>query len=67
MNKKPKDHLQRIFKDIADGDIKSLPLAEANVSSLRARAGQLNREAGYQKYRVSVDSLLGLVRIANSL
>lgn len=67
MNKKPKDHLQRIFNDIADGDIKSLPLAEANVSSLRARAGQLNREAGYQKYRVSVDSLLGMVRIANSL
>lgn len=67
MNKKPKDHLQRIFNDIADGDIKSLPLVEANVSSLRARAGQLNREAGYQKYRVSVDSLLGLVRIANSL
>lgn len=63
---KPRENcLKAIFRDIAEGDIKTLPVAETNVSSLRTRAGELNREAGYQKYRISVDSFLGVVRIAN--
>ncbi|MCM1079577.1 MAG: hypothetical protein NC344_07750 [Bacteroidales bacterium] len=65
--KKPKDHLQAIFRDIADGEIKKINLSEVNVSSLRTRAAQLNAEAGYTQYRVSVDNLYGLVRISNNI
>lgn len=62
-----KNCLKALFRDIAEGDIKTLALDETNVSSLRTRAAELNQDAGYQKYRISVDSLLGTVRIANGL
>ena len=59
-----KDCLTAMFRGIAEGDIKTLAIKDTNVSSLRTIAGSLNAEAGYQKYRVSVDTLLGKVRIA---
>ena len=63
---KPRENcLKAIFRDIADGDVKVVPLAETNVSSLRTRAAELNRDAGYQKFKVSVDSFMGVVRIAS--
>ncbi len=65
--KKDSKFLQAIFNSVADGDIKTIAIGEANISSLRTRAGQLNRRAGYQKYKVSVDSLLGVVRVANNV
>ena len=37
------------------------------MSSLRAVAGALNTEVGYTKYGISVDSLYGIVRIANDV
>lgn len=64
---KPRENcLKAIFREIKTGDIKTVELAEVNVSSLRTKAAELNRDAGYLKYRVSVDSLLGVVRIAAS-
>ena len=61
-----KNSLKALFESIADGDIKTIALQDTNVSSLRTRAGELNREAGFQKYIISVDSFLGVVRIANA-
>lgn len=66
-NYKPrKNCLKAIFREIKTGDIRTIPISDVNVSSLRTKAGELNRDAGYSKYRVSVDSLLGVVRIAAS-
>lgn len=62
-----KNCLQAVFRSIAEGDVMTLQMAETNVSSIRTRASMLNREAGFMKYRVSVDSLMGVVRIANSV
>ena len=42
-------------------------MEDVNVSSLRAVAGALNTEVGYTKYGISVDSLYGIVRIANDV
>lgn len=70
MNKKTekkRDWLKSIFDSVAEGDIKTISITETNISSLRTRAGQLNRAAGYQKYKISVDSLLRVVRIANGV
>ena len=69
MNKteKKRDWLKSIFDSVAEGDIKTISITETNISSLRTRAGQLNRPAVYQKYKISVDSLLRVVRIANGV
>ena len=65
---KPRQNcLRAMFRGVADGDIKTLALEDTNVSSLRTIAANLNAEAGYQKYKVSVDSLYGVVRIANDV
>ena len=58
--------IKEAFSGIKAGDIRSYPLAEVNVSSFRTRAGELNRAAGYTKYSVSVDNMMGLVRIMNN-
>ena len=65
---KPRQNcLRAMFRGIAEGDIKTLAIEGTNVSSLRTIAASLNTEVGYQKYRVSVDSLYGVVRIANDV
>lgn len=65
---KPRQNcLKAMFRGIAEGGIKTLAIEDTNVSSLRTTAGSLNSEAGYQKYRVSVDSFTGTVRIAKNV
>ena len=54
------------FAGLKPGDIRSFPLEECNWNSYRTRAGELNREAGYTKYSVSVDSLTKTVRIIHN-
>ena len=71
MNKRKKYGLRRgclkdVFSNIAEGDIKSYPLEDVNVSSFRARAGELNRMAGYTKFSVSVDTLTQTLRVVNN-
>ena len=58
--------MKEAFSGIKAGDIRSYPLEEVNVSSFRTRAGELNKAAGYTKYSVSVDNMMGLVRIMNN-
>lgn len=66
-NRSRSGSLKMMFRGIAEGDIKTLAIKDTNVSSLRTIAASLNTETGYQKYRVSVDSLYGVVRIANDV
>ena len=57
---------KKAFIDLKPGDIRSFPLEDCNWNSYRTRAGELNREAGYTKYSVSVDSLTKTLRIINN-
>ena len=66
-NRSRSGSLKMMIRGIADGEIKQIAMTDVNVSSLRAVAGALNTEVGYTKYRVSVDSLYGVVRIANDV
>ena len=66
-NRSRSGSLKMMFRGIADGEIKQIAMTDVNVSSLRAVAGALNTEVGYTKYRISVDSLYGVVRIANDV
>lgn len=61
-----KDGLKDIFTGIKPGEILSYPLKEVNVSSLRTRAGELNRLAGYTRYSVSIDNVTETVRVINN-
>lgn len=61
-----KGGLKDAFTGISKGDIRSFPLEDVNVSSFRARAGELNTAAGYTKYSVSVDNMTQTVRVMNN-
>lgn len=61
-----KGGLKEAFIGIRKGDIRSFPLEDVNVSSFRARAGELNKAAGYTKYSVSVDNMTQTVRVMNN-
>ena len=58
--------LKAAFESIKKGDIRSYPLDEVNVSSLRTRAGELNMAAGYTKYSVGVDNMTHTVRVMHN-
>lgn len=58
--------LKEAFTGIKPGDIRIYQLDDVNVSSFRTRATELNAEAGYTKYSVSIDSLTGTLRVANN-
>ena len=61
-----KEGLKQAFVDIPVGDIRSFSLEDVNVSSFRARAGELNIIAGYTKYSVSVDNMTQTLRVKNN-
>lgn len=58
--------MKETFTGIHKGDIRSFPLEDVNVSTLRTRAGELNKAAGYTKYSVSVDNMTQTVRVMNN-
>jgi hypothetical protein len=55
------------FVGLKPGDIRTFPFDECNWNSYRTRAGELNREAGYTKYSVSVDRLTNTLRIIHNV
>ena len=55
------------FVGLMPGDIRTLPFDECNWNSYRTRAGELNKEAGYTKYSVSVDRLTNTLRIIHNV
>jgi hypothetical protein len=61
-----KQGLKKAFTDIPVGDIRSFPLEDVNVSSFRARAGELNTAVGYTKFSVSVDTMTQTLRVRNN-
>lgn len=61
-----KNGLKDVFSNIKPGDIRSFPLSDVKVPSLRTRAGELNRVAGYTKYSVSIDNVTETVRVINN-
>ena len=58
--------MKEAFTGINKGDIRSFPLEDVNVSSFRTRAGELNRDAGYTKYSVSIDNMTQTLRVMNN-
>ena len=61
-----KGGLKEAFIGIRKGDIRSFPLEDVNVSSFRARAGELNTAVGYTKFSVSVDTMTQTLRVRNN-
>lgn len=61
-----KGSLKEAFSGIEGGGIRSFQLEDVNVASFRTRAGELNRDAGYTKYSVSVDKVAGALRLINN-
>lgn len=57
---------KKAFIELKPGDIRTFPFDECNWNSYRTRAGELNREAGYTKFSVSVDRLTNSLRIINN-
>lgn len=61
-----RDGLKDIFSRIEPGNILTFSLDDVKVPSLRTKAGELNMQAGYRKYSVSVDSVTKKVRVINN-
>ena len=61
-----KPYLVEAFKDMKKGEIRYFSLDDVNYSSVRTRAGELNMDAGYTQYSVSIDRLLNQVRIVRN-
>lgn len=55
--------LKAAFSAMAVGEIRSFPMDSINLSSIRTRAGELNKDAGRTIYSVNWDRFTDSVRI----
>lgn len=63
---KRKRYLVEMFMGMKKGEIRTFPLENVNYSSVRTRAGELNMDAGYTRYSVSIDRLLKRIRVVHN-
>lgn len=55
--------LKAAFSEMAVGEIRTFPMDSINLSSIRTRAGELNKAAGRTIYSVNWDKFTDSVRI----
>ena len=59
-------NIKMMIRDVESGGMRQIEMVpEVNPSSFRSIAVELNREAGWTKYRINVNSVLGLLTIIN--
>lgn len=59
-------NIKKMILDVESGGMRQIEMGpEVNPSSFRTYAVLLNREAGWTKYRINVNSVLGLLTIIN--
>lgn len=52
-----------IIQSVADGDRMMLILSEVNEGAFRARASEINRQEGWQHYRIATNASMNTLMI----
>lgn len=58
--------LKDVFSNIGQGEMRTFSMDDYLERSVRQRAVELNREADYIKYSVSIDRLTNTIRVINN-
>ena len=60
-------NIKKMISEVEDGGMLQIKLEPpVNTGSFRQMAAELNKEAGWLKYRINVNSVLGLLTIINN-
>lgn len=59
--------LTALFERMEPGETRIYKIGNVKLTSLRTRAAELNVKAGYTQYSVSIDRLLGTIRLLHNL
>ena len=59
-------NIKKTIREVEAGGMRQIEMGPGiNPASFRTFAAELNREAGWTKYRINVNSVLGLMTIIN--
>lgn len=59
-------YMSQVMRTLKEGEYRQFDLVRENVFSWRTVASRMNREAGYRKYSVTINSKLGIMAVKHN-